>query len=107
MSRYSSRNGKIIIGFTKNYITIYKSSFRKLNPPFKEIEDAPIANLLSSLFLFEDYFKVENLVKWNDKEGDEYLDFRIFFDEKLVQICSPKDPSYKETLYILLNELHE
>ena len=106
MSRYSSRNGKVIIDFRKNSVTFYKSQFHKFGQ-VKEIDDAPLSNLLVSLLLFEDYFKVENLERWNSKEGDGYLDIRIFFDEKLVQICIPKDPSYKDTIYILLNELYE
>jgi hypothetical protein len=106
MSRYSSKNGKVVIDFRKNSVTFYKSKFHKMGQ-VKEIENPSLSNLLVSLLLFEDYFKVENLERWNSKEGDEYLDIRIFFEEKLVHICSHESPSYEETINMLLNELYE
>ena len=106
MSSYSSGNGKIIIDFRKDSFTFYISKYNKI-PKVKETDNSPIANLLTSLLLFKDYFKVENLERWNSKEGDEYLDIRILFEEKLVHICSPESPSYEEALNILLDKLYE
>jgi len=106
MSSYSSGNGKIIIDFKENYVILYISKYNKI-PKVKETDNSPISNLLTSLLLFKDYFKVENLERWNSKDGDEYLDIRIFFEEKLVHICSPESHSYEEALNILLDKLYE
>lgn len=100
MSKYVSKNSKILIEFFSNVTSI---SYNYRIPDWsKPVEDSVILNLIESLPISD-----LNVVHINvsDDSVDDFLRLKLYLSMKKLEIWSSSDISTKEAINLIKNSL--